>query len=216
MWFWNATKKERRAGACCLNRSLLMQSLKILFAFLLVSAAACSQTVKPIGLQELVVPLDARRFVADAQDGVSIAKSHVDDAEMHLEKMEHWHATVKDSGWPSNANARASLTKLSEARLKIVKMELELANAEFELAEAKYELVTARTAIRHDLATYELKPLRERQEAALDRVGRLVKDIEAEQRTLEQLTGDWWTQYAGYSQGGGSTQEFFTTVGTSD
>jgi len=194
-----------------------MQSLKVLCAYVLVvSAAACSQTVKPIGLQELVVPLDARRFVADAQDGVSIAKSHVDDAAMHLDKMQHWATTIADSGWPSNANARTALTRLSDARLKIVRMEFDLAEADYELAQAKYELVTARTAIRHDLATYELKPLRERQEAALANVGDLVKQIEAEQRTLEQLTGDWWAQYAGYSQGGGSTREFFTTVGTSD
>jgi hypothetical protein len=172
--------------------------------------AACGSTVEPIDLHDSVIPLDARKFVADAQDGLSIARAKREVAIRELDEVETWRdKTLDNLDWLNNAGARTAIEKLADARVELAQMEKERADAELELAVGKLDLVTAQTAIRNDIAIYELDPLRDRVEAALERVKDLGNTIEQHQRKLDQMTGQWWEAYASFVRGGGNSAAYF-------
>ncbi len=192
-------------------RSALMM---LLGAVIATNAVGCGPTaVKPISLYDSVIPLDARRFVADSEDGVSVARARLSDATLNQRNVEKWASYVLDDlAWPPDRNAASKLERLVEARVKMAEKELEFAETELELAEAKLDLVTAETAIRHDLAIYELEPLQDRTDQALADLGYLGKDIEGDQRKLEQITAEWWTAYSAFVKGGGESAPFYMSA----
>ncbi|MDX9720758.1 MAG: hypothetical protein RBU37_08415 [Myxococcota bacterium] len=171
---------------------------------------ACGSSVAPIDLRSNAIPIEARRFLADAQDSASVARARRDDARIRLEQTEAWQQAILESEtWPSDGGASNALRQLAEERMRLARLLFERAEAEVELAESKLELITAQTAIRNDLALYDLEPLQERADAARERVKRLAAEVEGQQRSIDQTTTQWWSAF-GAMAAGGDTDPLYT------
>ena len=84
-------------------------------------------------------------------------------------------------------------------------MEFARAKKELELAIQKRKLVNAETAMRHDLAVYDLDPLRRETERIRKEALALDDAIEEQRRKVEEVTTAWWKAFREYVAGGGSS-----------
>ena len=182
-------------------RHLTSLSLWLLIAALLIG---CGPRVKPISLHDSSIPADSRRFVADTEDAVSIARVARDEAARELREVRDWRRdVVRGVEWPAPAaSAIERLEMVADQRVVLAEMELEQANAALELAQAKYDLVTAETAIRHDIARYDLEPLRARTDTARDKMRSLTESILLKRDEIDELTTRWWAAYASWADKG--------------
>lgn len=178
--------------------------MKALYLIAFVLIAACGARVKPISLHDQSIPVDSRRFVADTQDAVSIARVARDEKARELTEVREWRReVVRGVAWPDKAaSAIDQLEVLADSRVELAEMELDKADAALELAEAKYDLVTAETAIRHDIAAYDLEPLRARTDTARERMTSLTEGIIIKRDAIDELTTKWWSAYSGWAKGG--------------
>ena len=87
--------------------------------------------------------------------------------------------------------------------------ELEESEAFLHLAEARYELANAERAILHDLAQYDLAPLRGRVDEARERVRAAREAVRTRRQALEETTDRWWSAYAQHVSSGGNTRTFW-------
>lgn len=172
--------------------------------------SACGPSVKPISLHDPVVPIDSRRFIADTQDAVSIAKANRDVAVERLGEMREWRKEMLGIEWPSKASkAVQQLESLADARIELAELELDSADIRLQLAEAKYQLVTAEMAVRHDLATYELEPLRAEADEARGKVKAVSESIIKKRDEIDKLTSEWWEAYRSFASSGGDTRRYY-------
>ncbi len=176
----------------------------IIYTLFAVLVWSCGARVKPISLHDQSIPVDSRRFVADTQDAVSIARVSRDEASRELASVRQWRReVVRGVAWPDKASSAIDqLEILADNRVELAEMELDKADAALELALAKYDLVTAETAIRHDIAAYNLEPLRARTDEARLRMTSLTETIILKRDEIDALTTKWWTAYAGWAKGG--------------
>jgi hypothetical protein len=168
---------------------------------------ACGGGVTPIRLNDPAVPLESRKLIADTQDTVSIARLARDAAARDLARAK---ATRKDLVeerlWPTAMRGAVDkLTALEDRRVELARGELELAESKLALANAKYTLLTAQTAMRHDLAVYDLEPLRDEVEAARARVEGNTSKVVRMRGEVDGLTSEWWAAYGSYAKDGGKT-----------
>ncbi len=173
-------------------------NLRILFIFALsLATAGCGQTVSTIDLQDENVPIEARRFVADAQDAVSIARARRDDASRTLAFTREWKSELlAGEMWPKGSGPTVQqLEKFTDARVRMAELFFEQAETRLELAEAKYTLSTAETAMRNDLAVYDLEPLRAETDSIRDELERIAGEIEDQRIKVDKLTLAWWKDY---------------------
>lgn len=162
----------------------------------------CGASVKPIDLHDPNIPLDARRFIADAQDAVSISRARLDDAEENYENTVRWRSelTTREM-WPAGSeNVVAKLDEFTEARVKMAELLRLRAEVELDLAEAKYTQATAETAMRNDIAVYDLEPIRAQSETTRNRLENVAVRIEEHRVVLDKITQDWWRVYGDFSQ----------------
>lgn len=162
----------------------------------------CGASVKPIDLHDPNIPLDARRFIADAQDAVSISRARLDDAEENYENTVRWRSelTTREM-WPAGSeNVVAKLDEFTEARVKMAELLRLRAEVELDLAEAKYTQATAETAMRNDIAVYDLEPIRALSETTRNRLENVAVRIEEHRVALDKITQEWWRVYGDFSQ----------------
>lgn len=162
----------------------------------------CGASVKPIDLHDPNIPLDARRFIADAQDAVSISRARLDDAEENYENTVRWRSelTTREM-WPAGSeNVVAKLDEFTEARVKMAELLRLRAEVELDLAEAKYTQATAETAMRNDIAVYDLEPIRAQSETTRNRLENVAVRIEEHRVVLDKITQEWWRVYGDFSQ----------------
>ncbi len=176
---------------------------------------ACGGSVAPIRLDDQSVPLASRKLIADTQDTVSIARLARDAAARDLARAK---ATRKDMIeqrlWPSAMRgAIDKLTALEDRRVELARAELELAESKLALANAKYTLLTAQTAMRHDLAVYELEPLREEVDSSRANVEKNTSTVVAMRGEVDGLTTEWWAAYGAYAKDGGKTAMYHQSTG---
>ncbi len=178
-----------------------MKHLILILILTLLVPIGCGSSVKPIDLHDPNVPLDARRFVADAQDAVSIARARRDEAADRLAFAENWQDEVTTPElWPKGSDAiLQKLKTFTQARVDMSELEFEQASAKLDLAEAKYDLSTAQTAMRNDLAVYDLEPLKARAESIRGEIETLSGKIEDQRLKLDKLTLDWWKSYSKFA-----------------
>ncbi|MBA2665278.1 MAG: hypothetical protein H0U74_23520 [Bradymonadaceae bacterium] len=181
-----------------------------LIALIFAGTLGCAG-VKPIDLHDASVPIEGRRLVADAQDGIAIARAQQDNARVSLRASQKWRNDIASlKGVPGGAtDVLAKLNELAAVRLRLSEIQLERANAELELAVAKYDLVTARVAVRNDLAVYDLEKLNLKAEAILNRAREIDRQTVGQLEHLDKVTRAWWTSYTGFVQGGGDARTFF-------
>jgi hypothetical protein len=162
----------------------------------------CGASVKPIDLHDPNIPLDARRFIADAQDAVSISRARLDDAEENYENTVRWRSelTTREM-WPAGSeNVVAKLDEFTDARVKMAELLRLRAEVELDLAEAKYTQATAETAMRNDIAVYDLEPIRAQSETTRNRLENVAVRIEEHRVVLDKITQEWWRVYGDFSQ----------------
>lgn len=168
-------------------------------------AGGCGQSVTIMHIHDDRLPTESRRWIADAEDAVAVAVALRDRMEERLEDVEKWRDTLyRRVQWTGGGGqAKPVLDQLVAARIQFAKMHLAKAVLELELAEAKQEKINAETAMRHDLAVYDLKPIRQKVDGIRAEVKAMAVALVDQRQALEKLTSQWWQAYAGYVKSSG-------------
>ena len=187
----------------------------LLVAFILL-AASCGPRVDRIPLNDPRLPVEARRWLADAEDEVAIAQVGLDEAEEELAEARNFRRYVEALRWPSAgpaSTARQRLDRMVEERLNLARLVVDMSNQRIALAQAMLVRARAETAVRHDIAAYNLDPITEAAGDARDRLDELAQEVERQRATLDQATTQFWESYAAYLQGGGNSNVLWVWEG---
>ena len=168
---------------------------------------ACSQEVRTLSASDQRLPNVAKQRIADAEDAVLISRSQYEDAQSKYES-----ALLKSNKFnqkPPNLGQATSLAKkLHAAQLNLRSLETHYAEVDYELSKSRLELVYAQTALRYDLAVYNLDPLTksvDRWRAALLKLRKEKKQATAQ---MKDLVDQWWSSYQNFAKSTG-TQAFW-------
>lgn len=180
----------------------------------LATSGCAGQSVDPIDIHNPVISVESRRFVADAQDAVSIARSALNEDERQFaEARERKKELLSNSKWKEMPEAVVqSFQKLLDARIKLAQLRRDLAAAELALAEEKLTEVYAETAVRHDLETYDLEPIRKEVDARLAKMRQINKAIGEHLLLVDRSSKAWWKTYRGLLNDNKHPDVFFATV----
>lgn len=173
----------------------------------------CGPAVTPLALDDSRLPRETRRFVGDAEDAVTVARARVSDARAERRSR----AAARDAllaapPFPGAGPAMTATTQqsaLADARVDLADAALEAAEAALALAEARLTLTYAESAVRHDLAVYDLAPLRARVEAARDAALAAEDTARLRRQAVEDATTAWWTAWRGYLAAGGDARAYW-------
>lgn len=176
---------------------------------MLASFCGCGSRVARLSLHDYRLPVEARRWLADAEDEVSIAQAELDEADARLEEAEDFRTHVDrevEPRWPSNAaanGARQKLQQLARDRIDLAEQERRTAELRFELAEARLVQTRAETAVRHDIANYDLEPINQSAATARAAVEEAVGQLENQRGRVDQSIAAFWEAYGSYVRSGG-------------
>jgi len=169
-------------------------------AILLLGASACAgQSVKPIDIHDPVISVESRRFVADAQDAVSIARSGLDYAEQEFAAArEQRSRLLAGDAWEGvSQDVIDSFDTLLKARIRLAELRRDVAETRVDLARQKLREVYAETALRHDLAAYEMAPIRQQVDAQLEALREVNAQVAQQLLVVDQSSRAWWKSYRG-------------------
>jgi hypothetical protein len=171
-------------------------------------------SVDPIDIHDPIVSVESRRYVADAEDAVSIARNGVDEAARQLTKVRERreHMLARDQWRGESSSAVESLRRLLDERVRLAEMRLTKAEAGLALAEAKLDQVYAETAVNHDLEAYDLQPIRDRVDQRLDEIRDINRKIGDHQRVVDRASRAWWKVYRGLLESGDPPDVFFASA----
>lgn len=176
-------------------------------------SVGCGGGVEILGIQDQRLPIESRRWLADAEDAVAVARSWQDQGRADLRQAKRLRdETVEQAGRIAKAGGSAAADQLrtvAKARVALAELRLEHAGTELELALAKQQQINAETSMRHDMAVYDLDEIRKRTEEVRERLKRLTAALETGRDQLEKLTSEWWQTYAQWLQGGGDREPFW-------
>lgn len=133
-------------------------SLFFLTLFAAAFAIACGANVERLSLHDTRLTLDDRRWLADAEDEVSIARAGHAKAVQELEHAREFDRYVNDSvdeHWPragAASAARDKLENLADERITLAQLEVDAAEENLERAQAQLVRARAETAVRADIA----------------------------------------------------------------
>jgi hypothetical protein len=184
-------------------------TLALLVTALAVAASACGPRVARLDLHDRRLPVEARRWLADAEDEVSIAQVELDEAEESLETAQEFKRYVDrhvNPRWPrssSASGAREKLGQLARERITLARLELRAAEKQGDLARARLSLARAETAVRHDLRSYNLEPLKRAADGARAELAKVVGEVESQRAKVDQATTSFWGAYGAYVRSGG-------------
>ena len=178
---------------------------------LMVILCGCSSGVDPISIHDPSVPAQDRRIIADSQDRVAVARAHRDDVSTQLAQIERWREDIApDGGWPEGTSSLvSSLHQLVDARIHLVELRRARADVEIELAKAELELSTARVAVRNDMAVYDLESIMQTVDEIREESGQIDRQIMVHMENLDEVTQDWWDEYARFADQGGDVTPFY-------
>lgn len=163
------------------------------------------------------LPIEARRWVADAEDAVSVANAFLQEAEAAqrrtkklAQEMSGQADEIRNAG---GGQAADKLDLLAKTRLGHADLLVMHARSELALSLTKQLLVNAETSMRHDIAVYELEPLR-----AAVAEGQTVATVARRKAvsaglTVHKRSGEYWQIYAGWVRGGGDIKAYWLLQG---
>jgi DNA repair exonuclease SbcCD ATPase subunit len=174
---------------------------------LLALLCACSpKAVQRLSPRDPRLPADAGAWLADAEDEVAITAAKVDDAKLELTRTRDYSRELLERIRKSGSKAQTlekQFGQYTDARIELKSRELEVAQQQYDLAWGRLKEARAETAVRYDLAVYDLAPINAQVEALRDRVGGSEKYVEEQRAQVQKLAGQVWQAYAQYvSQGG--------------
>lgn len=187
----------------------MLRRLVYILAVLLMTA--CASGVEPISIHDPSVPIEGRRLIADAEDGVAIARAKRDEAAQELRRMEGWRRKIRShTDWPAGGStAVTALNNLADSRVRLAQLQRDRAEIAIELAQMELEMITARVAVRNDLAVYDLDGLLESLNRRQD-VGReLDREITLHMERLNEVSQQWWSAFSAFVRQGGDGTAFY-------
>ncbi len=193
---------------------------KPVFIILLFVVSACASgitRVPRLDLRDSRLPIDARRWLADTEDEVVIARSRMDDIYDRLDRIKTYQKSLKsESVFTSAKGAKAGAGKTEElfnnyamAQVNLTEMQFKTAQKVFELARARLNQARAETAIRYDLAVYEMEPIVLEVDNMKKEVAAAQIQLQSKQADVEKSADNLWRGYAKFVKEGGSTNIFW-------
>lgn len=179
---------------------------------ILVSLNACGgQVIEPLNPQDTTLPIETRRWIAAAEDGIIVARARRDAMREKLERIQIKQEYLEDEvDWGSN-NSRLNqiMEELMDNQVGLAQSRLAYAEVELRLAESKYLLANAERAILHDLARYELEPLKRQLEDIRKELNRSRSEMRQQRNILEKKTTQFWQEYSRNVNNGHDTRPFW-------
>jgi len=182
---------------------------------LALSLGGCEVKVQQLRLNDPRLPIEARRWLADSEDEVVIAKVGVNTAKLELTLLENYREILSTKGLFSgskSSEASKLLQKYANERVALQKHNLLFAQKNLDLAKAKLTQARAETAIRYDVTVYEMQPIVAAVEVQRTLLIKAKKETENQRIKVETLATKLWTAYAKYVKIGGSTNTFWADV----
>jgi hypothetical protein len=177
----------------------------VVAAFLVLLAAGCGPRVARLSLHDPRLPLEARRWLADAEDEVAIAAVSLEEAQHRLEEAHQFRDYASHLNWPGAAgNARQRLDQMVRERIDLANDEVDAANQRVAVAQAQLVRARAETAVRHDIAAYDLEPITAAADAARQQLDAAVQRVEQQQIASDTATTQFWEAYGTYLRGAGA------------
>lgn len=164
---------------------------------LLLLAACSGPRVRPLAVSDPRLPAEARRTIADAEDAVVAARARASDAEA-AER-----SAARAAEVAVDAPLAEPLRQLALARLAHAQAEADVARAEVGLAAARLDETHAETAMRHDVAVYDLGPLAAEVEAWRGQASTAREARQQRRDALEAATQAFWQAWRRYTAAGG-------------
>jgi hypothetical protein len=174
--------------------------------------------VQRLDLRDPRLPVEARRWLADAEDEVAIAWARMDDSRATLARLGEYRdqqlgrldqletGPAREDG---EAAARA-LGSYAEARVQLGEAELELSEIDLELARTRLDQARAETAVRYDLTVYELQPIISEVELLRDEVAASERRLEEVRAEVEEKAASAWKAYSQYVSKGGTSNALWS------
>lgn len=187
---------------------------RVICSLIFMSVAAGCGGVKHLSLTDSRLPIEARRWLADAEDEVAITTARVVDAEKGLKKAEDYQEDVVKKlkkSWTSGRAASegekawAAFNTYTLQKVQLAKAILESAETDKTLAELRLKQARAETAMRYDIAVYEIAPIVAEVEAQRKLVAASTKRVESHRIKLEKNAAVAWQSFYQYAQKGGIT-----------
>ena len=164
----------------------------------LLTAGCGGLHVDRISLDDPRLPVDARQWVADAEDAVVVSGARLAEARQTVRDMvKRQQQTIASTPLTGAQGTPAQMKReqLGLARMDTAKAGFELAQAELNLSKARLQLVYAETAMRHDIDVYNMPPLQAAVDTALKSVVRW-RSLHRKARSAElRATDEWWTSW---------------------
>lgn len=186
---------------------------RLIYSLVFMSIVGCGG-VKHLSLTDSRLPIEARRWLADAEDEVAITTARVVDAKKSLKKAEDYQTNVVKKlrkSWTSGRAASegekawVAFNTYTEQKVRLAKAILESAETDRTLAELRLKQARAETAMRYDIAVYEIAPIVAEVEAQRKLVAESTKQVEVHRIKLEKTAGVAWQSFYQYAQKGGIT-----------
>ena len=170
--------------------------------------------VKHLSINDPRLPVEARRWLADAEDEVAITTAGVVDAKKNLAKIEDYdHTVVSDlkKSWATGKSSQdgqkawQAFKAYTDARVQLAEAILAAAIESRNLADMRLTQARAETAMRYDIAVYEIAPIIQEVEELRKSVAEMTKSVEAQRIKVEQSAGVAWKAFYQFAKTGGVT-----------
>ncbi len=194
----------------------------LLSATALVLLGCGTVEVERLGLRDPRLPIEARRWLADAEDEVAIARARVEQSESelsaHIDSRESLVVRLEETWSTGKASAQGSAAaaaffKYADERVKLAELTVEAAARELQLARSRLTQARAETAIRYDLAVYEMGPIVHEVELKRKEVAAIKRTVEDQRVVVERTATEVWTKYAKFANSGGNTNALWGLPG---
>jgi hypothetical protein len=169
-------------------------------ATVLIACGGGPQT-RPFALDDPRLPTDARRWIADAEDAVVVARARLATAEVDLESVRAWQRAMGSAPPLTGSSASTTTARrdgLALARIAHAKSMAAETSQFLTLARERLVLAYAETAMRHDIAVYDLLPLQTQVKVHQALYLEARTRSRAAQQTAVEATDAWWKAWRAY------------------
>ncbi|MDJ0764030.1 MAG: hypothetical protein QNJ97_13695 [Myxococcota bacterium] len=170
--------------------------------------------VEKFDLRDPRLSVEARRWLADAEDEVEIAQARVDDARSALARVRRYredliarlkNAWAKGGSLPEGKAALDAFNTYADRRIVLARTTLVVAEQSLALAVVRLAQARAETAVRHDLAVYDMAPIIEELERLRAEVNAALRELASQKVEVEKSADATWHTFVQFVNKGGDT-----------
>lgn len=194
-----------------------MSRLLSLLVVLLLAGCVKQGEVAALSLRDPHIPIEARRWLADAEDEVAIAEAMLDDARADLAEQraygQEYLARVRRVTAGAEVEGARELpglfAELADQREELARLRVSAGRVRLDYSRARLTLVRAETAVRHDLGVYEIEPLVAEVERTRSALAAAEAAVEDQRAQLERVADAAWLRFTAYAAAGGPTEDLW-------